>query len=104
MNNSRQSSSKKPGFNWDSYIKSLSNQGINPSIARWYVIRAEQFLKAFPEQRLDEITAEQVTDYFKNIGRSCRLSDWQFRQIIDSIRRLFPYGTTNMENKIDWDY
>jgi integrase-like protein len=91
-------------FTWDEYIKTLINKGVKPTVARWYVIRAEHFLKAFPEKNLKQITVQNVNDYFLEIGRSKHLSDWQFRQIIDSVRMLFPYSTTNMENEVDWDY
>ena len=37
---------------WDKYIKYIVVQGVKQSVARWYVIRVEQYLKAFPDSGL----------------------------------------------------
>lgn len=39
----------------DKYIQTLLNQNVKASVARWYVIRAEQFLKAFPDKKLEKL-------------------------------------------------
>lgn len=39
---------------WDRYIKALPKRGIKPPSGHWHVLRAEQFIKAFPARRLAE--------------------------------------------------
>jgi integron integrase len=104
MDESRQSEHGMSAGFWDTYIQSLLNQGIKTSTVRWYVIRAEQFLKAHPDKILTEILPEDVTHYLQKTGRSTHLSDWQFRQVVDAIRTLFPHITNNTDNGVDWEY
>jgi len=35
---------------WDKDIEFLSGQGVKSSVARWYVFRAEQYIKGFSKQ------------------------------------------------------
>jgi hypothetical protein len=37
---------------WDRFINNLRKQGVKEKQLRWYVIRAEQYRKAFPDRRL----------------------------------------------------
>ena len=94
---------KQDGF-WDSYIQSLLNQGIKHSAVRWYVIRAEQFLKSHPDKTLTQICPDDITCYLQKTGRLTKLTDWQFRQVVDAIRMLFPHNTNNMDKDVDWEY
>ncbi len=55
------------GF-WDSYIERLQKQGVKPAVLRWHVIRAEQFLKLFPNKKLEEIRSTELRDYFQDLG------------------------------------
>jgi hypothetical protein len=104
MDKSRQSEHGMSAGFWDTYIQSLLNQGIKTSTVRWYVISAEQFLKAHPDKILTEILPQDVTHYLQKTGRSTHLSDWQFRQVVDAIRTLFPHITNNSDNGVDWEY
>ncbi len=104
MDDSSQSTSDRAGSFWDKYIQALLNQNVKASVARWYVIRAEQFLKAFPDKKLEEITQQDIVEYLNKVGRLSHLSNWQFRQVVEAIRQLFPYSSTNMEKQVDWDY
>jgi len=45
---------------WDKYLKLLHDQGVKPPSDRWHVVRAEGFIRAFPGQKLAELTAERV--------------------------------------------
>lgn len=37
---------------WDRYIQKLEKQGVKPKFLRWYVIRSEEYLNAFPDRKL----------------------------------------------------
>ena len=99
MDDSSQSTPDRAGSFWDKYIQALLNQNVKVSVARWYVIRAEQFLKAFPDKKLEEITQQDIVGYLNKVGRLSHLSNWQFRQVVEAIRQLFPYSSTNMEKE-----
>ncbi len=104
MDRASQTTGDSASIQWDKYIGSLIKQGVKPTVARWHVIRAEQFLKAFPDRELNDISPVDITTYLENLGRSPGLSNWQFRQAVEAIRLLFPYKSVNMEKDIDWDY
>ena len=89
---------------WDKYIKYISDQGVKQSITRWYVIRAEQYIKAFPNKRLAEHKPGDVNDYLKKQGRLGRIQDWQFRQVVDAIQNLFAWLNTSWFSEVDWKY
>ncbi len=74
---------------WDNYINQLEHTGIKRNVSRWYVIRAEQYIKAFPDKRLAGHGPEDVVSYLEQQGRSGRIQDWQFRQLVDAIQNLF---------------
>ena len=74
---------------WDNYIKYISDQGVKQSITRWYLVRAEQYIKAFPNKRLSDHKPRDVNEYLKEQGRLGGIQDWQFRQMVDAIQNLF---------------
>ncbi len=47
---------------WDRYIQHLANNGVKSAVTRWYVIRAEQYIKAFPDKRLVSHCSKDVVD------------------------------------------
>ena len=57
--------------------------------ARWHVLRAEQFLKAFPDRRLSTHDTEEVVGYLEKVGRIGRISDWQLARIVGA-RQILP--------------
>jgi len=90
---------------WDKYIEVLSKQGVKESSRRWYVKRVEQYIKHFSDERLQSHTHEHVTKYFTEIGHEGRLSDWQFRQVVDAIRILFcDLLNAELGSAVDWHY
>ena len=74
---------------WDRYIQYLLDKEINPTVARWYVIRAEQYIKALHGKPLVEHGPEDVVAFLQQQGRNLKIKDWQYRQIVDAIRKLF---------------
>jgi len=71
---------------------------------RWHVLRAEQYLKAFPGKRLSEHSAEDVTGYLERVGRLDRIASWQFIQIIDAIQNLLRTANATAADDVDWPY
>ena len=89
---------------WDKYIKYIADHGVKQSITRWYVIRAEQYIKAFPNKRLADHKPRDVNDYLKEQRKLGRIEDWQFRQMVDAIRNLFAMLNTSWFPEVDWKY
>ena len=89
---------------WDKYIQYIIDQGVKESSTRWYVIRVEQYIKAFSEKRLADHRPEDVAIYFKEQGRQGKIKDWQFRQTVDAIQNLFTMLDTPWLSEVDWKY
>ena len=89
---------------WDRYIESVRKQGVKPPVDRWYVRRSEQYITAFSDKKLVAHTANDVTNYFANLGRDTSLKDWQFAQVVDAIQNLFKMVGPNWFDQVDWRY
>ncbi len=90
---------------WDRFLQSVHNQSIGPPLDRWYVIRAEQYVKAFPDRRLVDHSQCDLEEYLRSLGRMKDLKDWQFKQSVDSIRILLQeIVSPPWFNEVDWDY
>jgi len=89
---------------WDNYIKFIQDKGVKDTVVRWYVIRIEQYIKAFPEKRLAEHGPQDIVNYLEKQGRLGKLKDWQFRQIVDAIRNLFAMLNVAWLSEVDWKY
>ena len=88
---------------WTKFIAKLSEKGIkNNKVLRWHVLRAKQYIKAFPNKRLAEHTVEDVNRYLQDAGRKGGINDWQFAQVVDAIQNLF--STAGLELAVDWDF
>jgi len=84
---------------WDRYLELLSKQGVKKSARRWYVLRAEHYIKTIPDKKLARHTAQDITFYLEIMGRAGHLMDWQFRQAVDAIRNLFLIITNRRESR-----
>ena len=89
---------------WDRYIQYLLGHWVKPNVARWYVIRAEQYIKSFPDKRLAEHDPEDVVGYLKKQGRNTKLADWQFQQNVDAIQKLFEMIGAPWLGEVDWQH
>lgn len=89
---------------WDRYLKILHSHGIRPPFDRWHVVRAEQFIRAFPDRRLGELGADEVWGYLQEVGRKGDLKDWQYRQIVVATQILFSIVEPEWMDGFDWDY
>ena len=74
---------------WDKYILKTAAYNVPERARRWYVRHAEVFIKAHSERRLSTLTADDIEHYVKEKGRSEKLTDWQFKQLVDALRILF---------------
>ena len=87
------------------YMTAIHNKGIVPPYDRWYVIRAETFLKYNQGKRLSEYTCDLVQTYLSELGRSDVLNAWQFRQAVDAIRILcLDVFKCDWAGSFDWEY
>jgi len=68
------------------------------------VIRAEQYIKSFPDKRLAEHGPEKVAAYLEQQGRAGQIEDWQFRQIVDAIQNLFAMLGVTWLPEVDWKF
>lgn len=89
---------------WDRYIQLLNNQGIKHPFDRWHVRRAEEFIRAFPDRKLAEIGADEVSAYLTETGSKGDLKPWQFRQVVDAIWILYSIVRTEWSLGFDWQF
>lgn len=87
---------------WDKYISFIGEKGVKPSIARWYVIRCEQYFKAFRKKRLTDHGPDEVGQFLEKVLRQNKLSDWQFRQVVDAMQNLFDMLRVPWFSEVDW--
>jgi integron integrase len=74
---------------WDKYIEKTKTYGLKDSVARWYVVRVEDYIKAHPDQRLKVHSAATMEAYLKVVGGRENLQPWQFKQVVEALRILF---------------
>jgi len=74
---------------WDNFIYKTKSYGIKPESARWYVRHAEHYIKAKPNVRIAEHTAYDVEKFLQAKGGQSRLTDWQYKQVVISLKILF---------------
>jgi len=89
---------------WDRFIQFLSDQGIKDTVRRWYVIRIEDYMAANMGKKLTQHKPDDVNTYLQKLGRNGHLKDWQYRQSVDAIRKLFEFIDAKMRHQIDWDF
>ncbi len=90
---------------WNKYENKLVINGIRKNLFRWYVLRAEQYIKEHSSKRLSKHTPEDLESYFDRVAREQKLEAWQYKQLIEAIRILFvEMVDSNWSSKIDWEY
>ena len=90
---------------WDHFIAYVRNKGIKDHVVRWYVRRAEQYIRASPNQPLVQHTARHVEQYLRGIGRKHQLQPWQFRQVVEALQILFvDLVGAAWAGHFDWEY
>ena len=74
---------------WDQYVNKTKAYNIPRKSIRWYVKRVEDYLQGYPDCPVERHTPDVVENYLKDLERNSRLLDWQFKQVVDSLRILF---------------
>lgn len=88
---------------WDKYTEKSIVYGVKQHTVKWYVRNVEQYIKSHPE-RLHTHTAETVDKYLQAKGRNIYIEDWQFCQIVDSLKILFVYVlSSDWATDYPWD-
>jgi len=82
---------------WEKYIDKSRLYTSKDIVFRYYVLRAEHYIKSHEGLRLAQHKASHVRDYLETIGRKERLLDYQFQQAVTSLNILF-YDIL----KLDW--
>ncbi len=89
---------------WDNYIYKTKIYGIKRESARWYVRHAERYIKSMPNVRLAEHSAHDVENYLRAKDSQARLQDWQYKQIVISLKILFvDMVKTAWAKQFPWD-
>lgn len=73
---------------WEKFIRKTKSYAIKSEVARWYVRHAEAYIKAH-DKKLALHTAQDIEKYLNAKGRNPRLEDWQYKQIVISLKILF---------------
>lgn len=90
---------------WDRYLSVLERHRVPASQRQWYVRRVEAFVEAVRPTRIGEVSAGQVTAFFHRYAREQRLTEWQFRQMVDAVQLLLvDLARSPAAGEIDWDY
>jgi integron integrase len=92
-------------FFWDKYIEKTKDYKIPSHSIRWYVKRAEEYIKSYPDLGLNCHSHDTVEKYFQKLSRNSRLTDWQFKQAVGAIRILFiEFVRPGWANSFPWDF
>ena len=89
---------------WDNFIYKTKAYSIKPDVARWYVRHAEQYIKAHKDRKLVQHQACDIEKYLKGKGRTKQFTDWQYKQIVISLKILFvDMIKTPWAKQFSWD-
>lgn len=90
---------------WDRFIDIVHKYGVKKPFDRWYVIRAEEYIKAYPDKRLQDHNRSDVESWLAALGRNNNLKSWQFRQAAHAMQILFcEMVKSTWASDIDWDH
>ena len=90
---------------WEKYIKQTKAYNVPSKSIRWYVKRAEEYIKAHPSLRLAQHSPDNIESYLQDLGRNRRLSDWQFKQTVEALKILFvDMAKPAWAESFQWDF
>jgi len=70
-----------------------------------YVRFVEAFLRDLHPESLSALSGKDVTEYFQRLSSKNKLSDWQFRQVVDALQLLLvDLAQAPAGKQVDWDY
>lgn len=82
---------------WRNYLNMLDKQRVPARARPYYRQWCQDYIRAYPDERLMTHTSRHVETYLSAKGRLPQLQDWRFRQIADALRCLFLHLL-----KLDW--
>lgn len=87
------------------YEKCLFDEEIPENIHIYYVLRANQFIRAAGNRDPRRLSAEEISKILNNLGANQKLADWQFSQLVDAVRiLLFKHLSAEIATQIDWSF
>jgi integron integrase len=89
---------------WGKYRENLRKRRVKESAQRWYVKRAEEFIKAAQGRKLHDHSADDINRYLEEQGRKKGLQGWQFLQIVDALQILLETADTPAGTQVNWEY
>ncbi len=90
---------------WDRFIAIVHHNKVKEPFDRWYVIRAEEYIRFYDGKRLQQHSRQDVEDWLHVLGRRDDLKDWQFKQAVHAIRILFcQLVKSDWAHDLDWDH
>ena len=78
-----------PTHFWDKFIQKTKTYHVKESAIQWYVRHVENYIKLNSTIDINSHTAQQLDKYLKVKGRQQKLLDWQFKQIVCSLKIAF---------------
>jgi len=77
-----------------------------PEKARPHYVRfVEAFLRELHPESFSAPSGEDITEYFQRLSSKNKLSDWQFRQVVDALQLLLvDLAQAPVGKQADWDY
>lgn len=88
---------------WQRYEGALAAERVSRKNALWYVKRAQRFAESTRRVPLAELTAEDVKAYLAKVVMTSNLEDWQYFQVVESLRILFKVVGTEWVRGFPWD-
>lgn len=90
---------------WHQYVSLLERMRVPEKARPHYVRFVEAFLKDLRPTSLSALSGKEVTDYFQGLSRKSKLTDWQFRQVVDALQLLLvDLAQVSAGKQVDWDY
>lgn len=90
---------------WQRYIDLLQQQVKSKRAHRYYVSHVEQFIKAFGQRPLSQLSADDLVRYLKESASRSDLQTYQYQQLVDALRLLFKnLVPTDVGKQVDWHF
>ena len=90
---------------WDRFIALVRQNKVKEPFDRWYVIRAEEYIKFYDGKRLQQHSSQDVESWLHVLSRKNDLKDWQFKQAVHAIQILFcELVKPDWAGDLDWDH
>ncbi len=74
---------------WGDYTTAVIAEKVSNKEVVWYVKSAEYYVKTHQNIKLKDQVAEDVVAYFVRALKNHNFTEWQYAQIVDSVRILF---------------